>query len=76
MPGRLLIRSGMEGKNIFLTMRDEFEKGNKHRAIYEYDHRSKSLQKVPDPILMRMRKKRACLSQAFLCMYLAPSDYQ
>ena len=48
MPGRLLIRSGMDGKNILLTMRDEFEKGNRHRAVYEYDPRAKSLQKVPD----------------------------
>ena len=46
--GRLLIRSGMNGKNIFLTMRDEFEKGNRHRAVYEYDPKAKSLQKVPD----------------------------
>ena len=48
MPGRLLIRSGMDGKNTLLTMRDEFEQGNRHRAVYEYDPKAKSLQKVPD----------------------------
>jgi hypothetical protein len=48
LPGRLLIRGGMSDENIFLTMRDEFEQGNKHRAVYEYDPKMKSLQKVPD----------------------------
>jgi hypothetical protein len=46
MPGRLIIRTGLDGKTIFLTMRDEFEKGNKHRAGYEYDPKAQSLQKV------------------------------
>jgi len=48
MPGRLLIRNGMDGKNIHLTMRNESEKGDRHRAVYEYDTRAKRLQKVPD----------------------------
>ena len=47
MPGRLLIRSGMDGE-ILLTMRDELEKGVKHRAVYEYDPKAKRLPKVPD----------------------------
>jgi hypothetical protein len=46
MSGRLLIRSGTNGKNILLTMCDEFEKGNRHRVVYEYDPKAKSLQKV------------------------------
>jgi hypothetical protein len=48
MPGRLLIRSGRDGKNILLTMRDESEKANRHRVVYEYDPKAKSLRKVPD----------------------------
>ena len=48
MSGRLLIRSGTNGKNILLTMRDEFEKGNRHRVVYEYDPKAKSLRKVSD----------------------------
>ena len=48
MSGRLLIRSGTKGKNILLTMRDEFEKGIRHRVVYEYDPKAKSLQKVSD----------------------------
>lgn len=47
MPGRLLIRRGLDSKTIFLTMRDEFEKGNRHRAVYEYDPKAQSLRKVP-----------------------------
>jgi len=50
LPGRLLIRGGMSDENILLTMRDEFEKGNRHRAVYEYDPKMKILQKVPDSI--------------------------
>ena len=48
MSGRLLIRSGTNGKNILLTMRDEFEKGDRHRAVYEFFPEAKSLRKVPD----------------------------
>jgi hypothetical protein len=29
-------------------MRDEFEKGNMHRAVYEYDPKAQNLRKVPD----------------------------
>jgi hypothetical protein len=47
MPGRLIIRRGLDSKTIFLTMRDEFEKGNRHRAVYEYDPEAQSLRKVP-----------------------------
>jgi hypothetical protein len=47
MPGRLIIRRGLDSKTIFLTMRDEFEKGNRHRAVYEYDPKAQSLRKVP-----------------------------
>jgi hypothetical protein len=48
MPGRLLIRKGMSGEDILLTMRDEFEKGNRHRAVYEYNHKGKRFHKIPD----------------------------
>ena len=48
MPGRMLIRAEMSGERILLTMRDEFEKGNKHRTVYEYDPKVKRLQKAPD----------------------------
>lgn len=48
MSGRLLIRSGQNGMNILLTMRDEFEKGYRHRVVYEYNPKVKSLQKVSD----------------------------
>jgi hypothetical protein len=46
MPGRLIIRTGLDSKTIFLTMRDEFEKGTRHRAVYEYDPKAQSLPKV------------------------------
>jgi hypothetical protein len=46
MPGRLIIRTGLDSKTIFLTMRDEFEKGTRHRAVYEYDPKAQSLRKV------------------------------
>ena len=51
MPGKLLIRTGMIGGNILLTMHglhDELEKGIKHRTVYEYDPDAKRLRKVPD----------------------------
>jgi hypothetical protein len=48
MPGRLIIRRGIDSTTLFLTMRDEFEKGTGHRAVYEYDPKTQSLRKVPD----------------------------
>lgn len=48
MPGRLIIRRGTDGKTLLLTMRDEYEKGNSHRAVYEYDTKAQDLKKVPD----------------------------
>ena len=48
MPGRLLIRNGLDSENIFLSMRDELEKEIKHRAVYEYDPKAKRLRKVTD----------------------------
>ncbi len=48
MPGRLLIRNGVSGEDILLTMRDEFEKGDRHRAIYEYNPSGKRFHKVLD----------------------------
>lgn len=47
MPGRILIRDFGDEK-LFLTVRDEYEKGNKHRAVYLYDPDAQSLQQVPD----------------------------
>ena len=47
MPGRLLIRD-FSDKKLLLTMRDEFEKSNKHRAVYLYDPSTQNLQQVPD----------------------------
>jgi hypothetical protein len=48
MPGRLLIRRAASGENMLLTMRDEFEKGGRHRAVYEYEPGAKSLRKIPN----------------------------
>ena len=47
IPGRILIRD-FGDKKLLLTMRDEFEKSNKHRAVYLYDPSAQSLQQVSD----------------------------
>ena len=47
LPGQILIRDS-DDKKLLLTVRDEFEKGNKHRAVFLYDPNAQNLQQVSD----------------------------